>query len=497
MLELINIAKSFGPLRALDGVSLSARQGSIHGLIGENGAGKSTLMKVLTGFLRGSGGEIRLHGHHIHPAGPREALALGIGMLYQEPLDFPQLTVLENFLAGQKSFAPAAARRRLFALSEDFGFHLDPDLPTGELTIGGRQQLELLRLIDGGVKVLILDEPTTGISPAQQELLFAALRRLKAQGATILLVSHKLSEIENLCDAVTVLRHGRVAAQRMRPFDRDDLLRAMFDTLPEQTSAPDLGPFGEPLLDFREVGGGKGRAALRRVSLSIRGGEIVGLAGIEGSGQTTLLKLACGLMPPSSGELNILGASRGGDSPAALLPGAVFLPADRLSQGLFPSMTLRQHHLLVAGSGALLTPSSGLSETRRAIDLHGIKGEPYHQVEELSGGNQQRLLLSLIPPRTRLICMENPTRGLDVQSAAATWALLRGFAAEGAAIVFASPELEELLAEASRILVFFDGQVALDSPTAATSHQQLSRAIIGEREATACSRAFSQNANLR
>lgn len=480
MLELIDIAKSFGRLRALDGVSLSAREGSIHGLIGENGAGKSTLMKVLTGFLRGSGGEIRLHGHHIHLAGPRDALALGIGMLYQEPLDFPQLTVLENFLAGQKSFAPAAARRRLLALGEEFGFHLPPELAMRELTVGQRQQLELLRLIDGGARVLILDEPTTGISEAQQELLFSALKRLKAQGATILLVSHKLEEIEALCDAVTVLRHGRVAAQRLRPFDRDDLLRAMFDVLPERPEPPSGHTVGAPLLALRAAVGGSGRAALRRVSLSIGGGEIVGLAGIEGSGQATLLKLACGLLPPSSGEVAILGNTRSADSPSALAPGAVFLPADRLAEGLFPSMTLREHHLLAGTGPSLLSATAGLAETRLAIDRHGIKGEPQLPVEALSGGNQQRLLLSLIDPKTRLICLENPTRGLDVQSAAATWERLRGFAATGAAIVFASPDLEELMAQASRLLVFFNGEVVLDTPTAATGYRRLSRAITGQ-----------------
>lgn len=485
MLELIDIHKSFGPLRALDGVSLVAREGSIHGLIGENGAGKSTLMKVLTGFLRGSSGEIRLRGNHLHPAGPRDALALGIGMLYQEPLDFPQLSVLDNFMAGQRSFAPGAARRRLLDLAGDFGFHLSPHLAVGELTIGERQQLELLRLIDSGAQVLILDEPTTGISEEQQNLLFSALHVLKAKGATILLVSHKLEEIEALCDAVTVLRHGRVAAQRVRPFDRDDMLRAMFNTLPERASHLPTAPAGNPLLAVRQVSGGSGRAALRRISLTIGSGEIVGLAGIEGSGQATFLKLACGLMTPSSGEINLLGSVRTSRSAALLQPGTVFLPADRLAEGLFPSLTLREHHLLASPGKALLNATVGLSETKRAIALHAIKGEPHHRVEELSGGNQQRLLLSLIPPETRLVLMENPTRGLDVQSAASTWALLRRLAENGAAVIFASADLEELMAHAGRILVFYNGALVLDTPSSAASYRQLSRAIIGQVDSQA------------
>ena len=486
MLELINISKNFGPLRALDGVCLSARAGSIHGLIGENGAGKSTLMKVLTGFLRGSGGEIRLRGNHVHPADPRDALALGIGMLYQEPLDFPQLTVLENFLAGKRGFAPSEARHRLLALSGDFGFQLKPEQVVRDLTIGQRQQLELLRLIDDGVEVLILDEPTTGISLAHQEMLFAALQRLKNRGATILLVSHKLEEIDNLCDAVTVLRHGRVTAQRSRPFDRDDLLRAMFDVVPEHHGFSTAVGRSAPLLALREAAGGSGRAALRPVTLTISSGEVVGLAGIEGSGQGILLKLACGLQPPSSGEVEVLGTARPPTSPSTLVPGTAFLPADRLAEGLFPTMTLREHHLLAGAGPALLTATSGRTETQQAIDRHGIKGEPQQPVEALSGGNQQRLLLSLIAPETKLICLENPTRGLDVQSAAATWERLRGFAGKGAAIVFASPDLEELRAQASRVLVFFDGRVVLDSPTTATTHHHVSRAILGEHKTATC-----------
>jgi ABC-type uncharacterized transport system ATPase subunit len=480
MLELINIHKSFGQLQALDGVSLVAHEGIIHGLIGENGAGKSTLMKVLTGFVRGSSGEIRLRGNHVHPAGPRDALSLGIGMLYQEPLDFPQLSVLDNFMAGQKTFSPAAARRRLLDLAGNFGFHLSPDLPVGELTVGERQQLELLRLIDSGAQVLILDEPTTGISEEQQHLLFSALHVLKAKGATILLVSHKLEDIEALCDRVTVLRHGRVAAQRVRPFDRDDMLRAMFDTLPERPGELPTAPAGTPLVTVQQASIGSGRAALRRISLTIGSGEIVGLAGIEGSGQATFLKLACGLMTPSSGEIHLLGSVRTSRSTAVLQPGTVFLPADRLAEGLFPSLTLREHHLLTTPGKALLSAAAGLNETKRAIELHAIKGEPHHLVEELSGGNQQRLLLSLIPPGTRLVLMENPTRGLDVQSAASTWDLLRRLAKNGAAIVFASADLEELMAQAGRILVFFNGTMVLDTPSSATSYVQLSRAITGQ-----------------
>ncbi|MDK9708902.1 MAG: sugar ABC transporter ATP-binding protein [Desulforhopalus sp.] len=483
MIELTDIHKSFGKVQALHGVNMKAEAGSIHGIVGENGAGKSTLMKVLTGFITRSGGEILYNGGKARLDGPKDALRLGIGMLYQEPLDFPQLSVLDNFMAGRSVFAPAAARAELAELADTFGFSLHPDSRVEELTIGERQQLELLRLVSLGVMTLILDEPTTGISEKQQELLFAALQRLKAKGAAILLVSHKLEEIDLLCDTVTVLRHGRVAATRQRPFDRDALLHAMFDSLPEHHPPPEKAAGGDAVLEFTKVSGGGGRSRLEEMSITICAGEVVGLAGIDGSGQTIFLKTACGLLPPESGEVRRFGAPLRGVS-SLTDRATVFLPADRLAEGLFPGMTVREHHLLAAPGRALITSSTGLAGTRQAIATHSIKGQPETLVEDLSGGNQQRLLLSLIPEGVRLILMENPTRGLDVHSSAWTWSHLhRRLPADGA-IVFASPDLEELMSQASRILVFYNGRIVLDTPTRDTSYHALSRAITGQVEPT-------------
>ncbi len=484
MIELTDIHKSFGTVRALRGVSLTALAGTIHGIVGENGAGKSTLMKVLTGFIEKSGGEISCRGRRVRLDSPRQALGLGIGMLYQEPLDFPQLSVLDNFMAGQPAFAPRAARADLARLAAAFGFALDPDARVEWLTLGERQQLELLRLIRDGARLLILDEPTTGISERQRELLFAALRRLRDDGATILLVSHKLEEIERLCDTVTVLRHGRVAATCRRPFDRETLLRAMFDRLPEPHPPPEKKSGGEPVLEFDRVVGGSGRAGLGELSLSIRAGEVVGLAGIDGSGQTALLKLASGLVMAEAGRVLLFGAPV---SPGTSRAGraTVFLPADRLAEGLFPGMTVREHHLLASPGGVLVTSATGLTESRKAIATHGIQGGPDTLVEDLSGGNQQRLLLSLIPDEVRLILMENPTRGLDVRSAASTWRHLHRSLDDDGAIVFASPDLEELMTQATRILVFYNGAMVLDTPTRATDYRTLSRAITGHVEAFA------------
>lgn len=481
MIELINIHKTFGKVHALTGVNLRAEAATIHGIVGENGAGKSTLMQIVTGFIAKSDGEILFKGQKVCPGNPGDALRLGIGMLYQEPLDFPQLSVLDNFMAGRATYRPTEAGNELARLAASFGFSLKPGSLVEDLSLGERQQLQLLRLIGDGAKVLILDEPTTGISRRQQELLFAALQKLKAEGATIFLVSHKLAEIDMLCDTVTVLRHGRVAATQQRPFNRDTLLTAMFDELTAHQPPPEEKSGGLPVLTFDKVVGNGDRNGLQGVSLTIHAGEVVGLAGIDGSGQSAFLKTACGLLPVTSGRVLRFGAVLQNHG-AAIDNSTVFLPADRLAEGLFPGMTIREHHLLTAPGSVFITPTTGRSETSRAIAMHNIKGQPDTLVEDLSGGNQQRLLLSLIPSEVRLILMENPTRGLDVQSTAWTWHHLHGRLKADGAIVFASPDLEEIMDQASRIVVFYNGKVVLDTPARATDYQTLSRTITGQVE---------------
>lgn len=481
MLELTAITKHFGPIRALKGITLTARPGSIHGVIGENGAGKTTLMKIITGFQARTGGTIMLDGREVAMASPREAAAHRIGMLYQEPLDFPQLSVLDNFMAGGgSSFDPAGQRQALAELQHHFGFTLDPRQPMQELTVGERQQLELLRLISNGARLLILDEPTTGISARQKDQLFGALTKLRGDGATILLVSHKIDEVEQLCDEVTVLRNGLTVAWQQRPFDRQRLLAAMFDAVPQQDSPPLAAPrTDQPVLVFNRVSSDAGRSGLKDISLTIAAGEIVGLAGVDGSGQSVFLKAAYGLIPPAQGEITTLGRrpelEYGRDSAKK-----VFLPADRLTEGLFPGLTIREHHLLAGDPPPLLSRGSGLAEARWAIDTASIRGTADSRVEDLSGGNQQRLLLSLIPENSRLLLLENPTRGLDVQSAIWTWRYLRQRLHPDGAMVFASPELEEILSQASRVLVFYNGRIVLDKPTTATSHAEISMAITGQ-----------------
>src|SRR5579883_1572363 len=298
--ELREISKSFGPVRANDGISLVVEGGTIHGILGENGAGKSTLMKILSGFLAPDRGQILVDGVPVRVASPADAVRLGIGMLHQDPLDFPTLTLLDNFLLGAPGrVAPdrRRARDQLMALAAEFGFTLNPDVLCGTLTVGERQQLEILRLLWLGVKVLILDEPTTAISPSQRARLFAALRAMARQGRVILFVSHKLEEVQELCDRVTVLRQGRVAGEVSMPCETRHLVHLMYGQ-PLPPSGRGRAPLGPPVLELVQVTATDGRLTLERVSLVLRAGEVVGLAGLEGSGQRVLLHACAGLLRP-------------------------------------------------------------------------------------------------------------------------------------------------------------------------------------------------------
>jgi simple sugar transport system ATP-binding protein len=363
--------------------------------------------------------------------------------------------------------------------NQDLGFALRPDLPAARLTVGERQQLEIMRLLSIGVQLLILDEPTTGISSHQRELLFDALKRLAARGKSILLVSHKLADVQALCDTVTVLRQGRVAGQMTRPFDPDGLLAMMFGAAPAAYACTAALP-GGPLLDMQAVSAPGGRTGLLDCTVSIRHAEVVGLAGLEGSGQEVFLRLAAGLARPAGGEIRLLGQKMNARTHQDFKQrGVTFLPAARMEQGLVSGLTLADHFALSQGAGGFwIDRRRAGAAAREAIEGFFIKGRPQTPVDSLSGGNQQRLLLSLIPQDTRLLLMENPTRGLDVASVHWVWQKLCS-ASMSRTILFSSAEVEEILMVADRVLVFFEGRLLLDRPAARTDAGILGRAIAG------------------
>ncbi|MFZ6031249.1 MAG: ABC transporter ATP-binding protein [Chloroflexota bacterium] len=489
--ELRNIYKTFGTLHANNGISLDIPAGTIQGILGENGAGKSTLMKILSGFYQPTRGEILLDGQAVTIHSPADAIRHGVGMLHQDPLDFPAMQVSDNFLLGQgggllpnRKQAVAA----LQALQGRLGFSLSPAAYVDSLTVGERQQLEILRLLWLGARVLILDEPTTGISASQKEKLFAALKLLIQEGKTIVFVSHKLEDVEQLCDKIAVLRQGALVGEMAPPYVTAHLVTWMFDkvvTLGERLTCGQE----RPVLSVRDLALEDSRLYIESIKLDVCAGEVIGLAGMEGSGQALFLRACAGLVRPVAGALAIAGHDMTGKAYHRFRQRKVaYLPASRLEEGLAAGMTLTEHFVLAEESDRFLVDwKQGEALARQRIAEFNIRGQPYSTVEALSGGNQQRALLALLQTPLSLILLEHPTRGLDIESTIYLWGKLKERCArEGTAIIFISADLDELLQYSDRLLVFFSGKVSPPLDAATTSVAQLGQFIGGKGWERSC-----------
>ncbi len=485
--QVRDIRKHFGPVKANDGITLSVPAGTIQGILGENGAGKSTLMKILSGFQPADGGDIVLDGKVVAMRSPADAIHHGVGMLHQDPMDFPPMRVVDNLLIGAPGrLIPrrAEAAKAVGELAGSLGLSLDLKADVESLTVGERQQLELLRLLWLGARVLILDEPTTGISATQREQLFDTLRRLAAQGKTVLFVSHKLEEVQELCTRVAVLRQGRLIGETLPPFKVDSLVSMMFEREVSPGKRTTCAP-GESLLRLTSLGTEHGRIRLEGVDLEVRSGETIGLAGMEGSGQSVFLRACAGLIPPTSGHIYLDGADLAGKNYHHFKKkGVAYVPASRLEEGLIPGLSLTEHFLLTGQKTSFfIDRESGRKLAKERIAEYNIKGTPASRVESLSGGNQQRALLALVKPGAKVMLLEQPTRGLDIESVIYLWTKLKERCNQGGAIVFTSSDLDELLRYSDRILVFFAGRVSGPMDAATTTVDQLGH-LIGGRDAT-------------
>ncbi len=463
-IELKHIDKHFGKVHANADICVTFSGGRIYGVLGENGAGKSTLMKILAGFQRADHGTIVVDGRARdadQQFGPTEAIAAGIGMLQQDPLDVAAFTVIEDFVYGGGSGLRTGigpARRVLKAQCARFGFDLDPDMPVSQLTIGQRQQLEIVRLLALGVRTLILDEPTTGISAEQKDILFSTLSQLAHdEGLTILLVSHKLEDVVALCDRVVVLRAGRLVGERQMPATTSDLVRMMFvDELAPQTRP--MVPLGEKrvVLDNLTLHGR--RVSVEGFTLALHAGEVVGLAGLDGSGQELVLRAAAGVLRAARGRVMVDGRDQTGKAYRQFLNcGVAFGAAGRLEEGLVAGLTLTEH-VALTDTEPLIDWRATETDTQQRLTRFNVRGRPETQVQQLSGGNQQRFLMALMPPDLALLALEQPTRGLDVDSARWVWTQILSRRATGTAVLFSSPDLDELMEYSDRIIVFFAGR---------------------------------------
>ena len=476
------VSKRFGPVLANDKVDFTVARGEIHALLGENGAGKSTLMQILYGLYTADEGRIFVDGTARAIADPKDAIASGIGMVHQEFMLVQPMSVVENVVLGTAGgrFGLKAAAERLALIATDHGLAVDPWAKIEHLPIGVQQRVEILKLLYRDARVLILDEPTAVLTPFEKEGLFATLRSLKAQGRSVVIVTHKLHEIMAVADRVSVMRAGRmVDTVAVRDTSERDLARRMVGrdvVLRVEKPAPQPGPV---VLAVRNLTlhDDAGRPKLRGVDLALRAGEILGIAGVDGNGQSELADALSGLRRPDGGAVDLLERTiTRADTAARRRAGLGFVPADRRGTGSLTTLPIADNAVLgrlapcTRLGGALLDKAAVRRRARAIVERFGVRtpglGLP---AGKLSGGNLQKLILGreLLGDPAVLVA-EQPTRGLDIGSVEAVWRALIDARAAGKAILLISAELEEIMNLSDRIAVMFEGRIigVVDGATA-------------------------------
>jgi simple sugar transport system ATP-binding protein len=489
LISLRGVSKRFGSLWANQDISLDFYQGEIHAIVGENGAGKSTLMKILNGHLRPDAGEVRLNGQGVVFRSPREAMRAGMGMAYQQMLFFPQLTALENVIVGFEPGPRGWINRRqasedLARLCQSVGFDLPLNALASELVFAHRQQIEILRLLHRRVRVLILDEPTSLLSPPETERLLALLKSLQASGLTILFVSHRLREVFAVADRVSILSRGKAVGSFLKSeVEPPQLVQLIMSAgnpdpiLPQpswQVPAPDSRiPYPElkpVLLEIKSVTtlAAPYDAGFEGFSLNIMEGEVFGLGGVVGNGQRTLALLLSGLLPVGSGSVFLSGEEiTYGSIRARAQLGVRWLPANPLEEALLPSRSLWENLLMgcqrqrpFQHNGWIHRPEIDAWAQEHLRRHEVVYGSIADSVNTLSGGNQQKIALSrVLEGAPRLIILEQPARGLDLRAQERLRNQVRQLSARGATFLLISYDLEELLALSHRIGVLYRGRM--------------------------------------
>jgi rhamnose transport system ATP-binding protein len=468
-LEFRDVRKSFGAVQALRGVSFTVREGDAHALVGENGAGKSTLLKILAGIQQPDGGDIRWRDAHLTVDSPRDALEQGIGMVYQEMLSFPNLTVTGNIFAGRELtrfgvVLDGEMRRRTGRILDDLHLGVSPDARADSLSAAHRQLLQVARALAFECRILVLDEPTTSLTDAEADHLFAVLHRLKAGGTTLLYVSHRLPEVFRLCDRITVLRDGAlVGTFGRREVTPEQIVRAMVGRdLPPRAVHEGTVRGDVPAI---VVEGLTRRPCFHDVSLTVAAGEVVGLFGLVGSGRSELLETLAGLHRPHAGTVRMSGRAVTFRSVRhAARQGVVLVPEERQRQGLFFNLALRHNLVLPArtlGGQALIDHAAERSEAERLVGEWRIRTAGVDTLPDgLSGGNQQKVVLAKwMTTAPRVLLLDEPTKGVDVGAKFEIHDIVRRQAASGLACLVASSDLPEVLGLCDRIVVMREGRV--------------------------------------
>jgi simple sugar transport system ATP-binding protein len=467
---LERITKRFPGVLANDEVDLELRTGEVHALIGENGAGKSTLMRVLYGMYPAEGGRIFVRGQEAKIASPRDAIALGIGMVHQHFVLVDPFTVTENIILGDEQEAVldmSAAEARVTELADSYGFKIEPGRPIEELSVGEEQRVEILKALYRGVDILILDEPTAVLTPGETKDLFGNLRKLREAGKSIVFISHKLDEVLEIADRITVLRRGRVVGETTPSETSKAKLAEMMVGRPVlfRLEKPEVQA-GEPVLRVSDL---TGEGKLNGISLEVRAGEILGVAGVEGNGQRELAETLIGLRPPGSGTIAMDGLDLTGRSVEDVRnAGVAYIPEDRHEGGLVLDMTLWENAVLGRHDDAEFSGSLGVlfikkikELTERIVRLFDVRTRSIEvTASTLSGGNQQKLILAReLETDPKLLIASQPTRGLDVGAIEFVWKQILEQKAAGRAVLLISAELDEIYALSDRIVTLYEGRI--------------------------------------
>ncbi|HUG62276.1 MAG TPA: sugar ABC transporter ATP-binding protein [Methylomirabilota bacterium] len=468
ILTLRNIHKSYGPIEVLHGIDLDIHAGEVVALLGENGAGKSTVSRIISGTVLPSSGEMTWQGASYAPANPREAIDAGVGMIHQELLLLPHLTIAENIFVGRYPTRGGRVdrkemERRAHHGLERLGLHISPRRVVEGLSTASQQLIEIAKALTLNAKLLILDEPTAALGGEETKLLFKQIERLRSEGVGIVYISHRLEEIKRIADRIVVMRDGR----KVQEFDTADLpvrtiVEAMVGRSMEQMFPPLAKPKDETVLEVKGLTSASGQ--FTNVSFSVRKGEIFGIAGLVGAGRTELVRAIAGADPIKSGAVALKGKDVTPRSPGdAMRNGIVLVPEDRKLQGVILDHEIGEN---IAYSNFESVGTSGWISARRVrafanenIRKFGVKGKSRQKASEMSGGNQQKVVIAKWLARNpRVVLLDEPTRGIDVGARSSIYEVIHGLAEMGVAVIVVSSDLEEVLGVSNRILVMAAGR---------------------------------------
>jgi rhamnose transport system ATP-binding protein len=503
LLRAISITKSFAGVRALRGVDLELQEAEVHALVGENGAGKSTLIKIITGAVEPDAGTIEVNGRAIENNNPALARSLGIAAIYQQPALFPDLTVTENIALGLEQGGSwrridwRKRRRQARELMGLIGAGINPERPVSSLTMPEQQIVEIARALGTGANILIMDEPTASLSDREVENLFRMIRELRARRVGIIYISHRLDELFAVADRVTVLRDGQtIATRRMAEVTRAELIRLMVGRELAAVFPKRQVPIGDVLLETRDLG--CRAAGVHGVNLSVRAGEILGLAGLAGSGRTELARILFGLTPADSGQISVRGvAARIASPQQAIRLGLAYVPEDRRRHGVILEMPVSANTTLailptLSRSGFLDSKSERIIAAGYAARL-GVKTPSlFAPVGNLSGGNQQKVALGRwLATDPAVIILDEPTQGIDVGAKAEIHRLMGDLAERGLGIIMISSELPEILGMSDRIAVMHEGTIVGVLDRAEATQQRILELALGRQAAEPTNRTHA------